>query len=106
MTEPWKTCTKCNQTKPIENYYRTGEGDKQHSSCEACYEVQVARNKKPVRPYSKHCDICDRKEDELLGFLVKDKDRGEICRGCYYVLSSLEPRLHLLPNILTYLEKF
>ena len=44
-----KQCTKCHETKPEADFYKTGKGDKLHGSCKICFKARVAAGKDPVR---------------------------------------------------------
>ena len=44
-----KQCTKCHETKPKAEFYKTGKGDKRHGSCKTCFKAKVAAGKDPKR---------------------------------------------------------
>ena len=52
MSEPTKTCTKCGETKPESEYYKTGKGDKRHGSCKTCFKARVAKTADPEKKWA------------------------------------------------------
>ena len=130
-----RTCTKCGETKPETEYYKTGKGHKRHGSCKVCYKANVAKNKDPVRirdlslqkaygitskDYSEIlesqggvCDSCKRPPpNQRKKFLAVDHDhqtgqvRGLLCDNCNRALGLLGDDAQTISNLLAYKQKW
>ena len=75
-----RTCSKCGETKPLTDFYKTGKGERRHGSCKTCFKAKVAADKDPVR-------LRDLSLQRLYGITSEDYDeilesQGRVCGKC------------------------
>ncbi len=128
-----RVCTKCGESKPITEYYKTGKGDKRHGSCKTCYKAKVAQNKDPAKirdrglqkaygitseEYERMlesqggcCAICKcPPPDHRKKFLAVDHDhvtgkvRGLLCDNCNRGIGLLGDSLDRILDVVEYLR--
>ena len=130
-----KECTKCGETKPETEFYKTGKGDKRHGSCKTCFKAKVAADTDPHKKrdyqlqrlygitsetYAEMLEsqdgVCGKCKcsppDHRKKFLAVDhchktgKVRGLLCDNCNRGIGLLGDTIESLTEAVDYLKKY
>lgn len=126
-----KECTRCKQTKKLEEFYKTSPkyGGKPRSACKECYiewRNTTGRNKQYKRRYgitiedyntifnsqNGKCSICKKHQSEFKTALAVDhchksnEIRGLLCYNCNSGLGRFQDNVDNLTEAISYLLRF
>lgn len=120
-----RTCTKCNETLPEENFpLRSIGSNERRNQCNPCMNLQkrylsvIKRNYGKIDQSSASCEICKSTYDDLKDIpnyngspFVYDHDhsngkmRGILCQNCNTGIDRFRESIDALKNAINYLQK-
>lgn len=107
-----KRCTKCNNIKPIEVFYKDlNRKDGLNRFCKECYNIYTRSKKyclteKEIKDMPSQCEICKSIDKLHIDHCHKTGIvRGILCFNCNHGLGNFKDNIELLKKSIEYLEK-
>ena len=104
-----KKCSKCKQTKPVEQFHNCAKTpDRLAKRCRTCVleTLYSSKHKGATRVKPQNCELCRRKKPLCYDHDHETKKfRGWICAGCNSAIGKLGDNIEGVRRALSYLEQ-